>query len=62
MPIAGGFAARVGNARCAQRGETIERGISHRYDTGGMRRIHLRRHPNVLKRPLINAGGHNLGC
>lgn len=27
---------------------------------GGMRRTHLRRHPNILKRLLIHAGGFNL--
>jgi hypothetical protein len=31
------------------------------YDTGGMRRTHLRGHPNILKRLLIHAGGFNLG-
>ncbi len=43
------------------RGERIERGFAHVYDTGGMRRTHLRRHPNILKRLLIHAGGYNLG-
>ena len=31
------------------------------YDTGGMRRTHLRGHTNILKRVLIHAGGLNLG-
>ncbi|MGH9486888.1 MAG: transposase [Terriglobales bacterium] len=44
-----------------QRGERIERGFSHVYDTGGMRRTHLRGHRNILKRLLIHAGGYNLG-
>ncbi len=44
-----------------QRGEKIERGFSHVYDTGGMRRTHLRHHENILKRLLIHAGGYNLG-
>jgi len=30
------------------------------YETGGMRRTHLRHHPNILKRLLIHAGGFNL--
>ena len=45
--------------RC--RGERIERSFAHVYDTGGMRRTHLRGHTNILKRLLIHAGGVNLG-
>ena len=44
-----------------RRGETIERSFAHLYDTGGMRRTHLRGHTNILKRVLIHAGGFNLG-
>ena len=44
-----------------QRGERIERSFAHLYDTGGMRRTHLRGHENILKRLLIHAGGFNLG-
>jgi transposase len=44
-----------------QRGERIERSFAHLYDTGGMRRTHLRGHTNILKRVLIQAGGFNLG-
>jgi transposase len=44
-----------------QRGERIERSFAHLYDTGGMRRTHLRGHSNILKRLLIHAGGFNLG-
>jgi transposase len=44
-----------------QRGERIERSFAHLYDTGGMRRTHLRGHTNILKRVLIHAGGFNLG-
>ncbi|MDQ3421737.1 MAG: transposase [Acidobacteriota bacterium] len=44
-----------------RRGETIERSFAHMYDTGGMRRTHLRGHTNILKRVLIHAGGFNLG-
>ena len=43
-----------------RRGETIERSFAHVYDTGGMRRTHLRGHTNILKRLLIHAGGFNL--
>ena len=44
-----------------QRGERIERSFAHLYDTGGMRRTHLRGHTNILKRLVIHAGGFNLG-
>ncbi len=44
-----------------QRGERTERSFAHLYDTGGMRRTHLRGHNNILKRLLIHAGGFNLG-
>jgi transposase len=44
-----------------RRGELLERSFAHLYDTGGMRRTHLRGHSNILKRLLIHAGGFNLG-
>jgi transposase len=44
-----------------QRGERVERSFAHVYDTGGMRRTHLRGHTNILKRLLIHASGCNLG-
>lgn len=44
-----------------RRGESIERSFAHLYDTGGMRRTHLRGQTNILKRVLIHAGGFNLG-
>jgi hypothetical protein len=44
-----------------QRGERIERSFAHLYDTGGMRRTHLRGHTNILKRVLIHASSFNLG-
>jgi transposase len=44
-----------------QRGERIERSFAHLYDTGGMRRTHLRGHSNILKRILIHVSGFNLG-
>jgi transposase len=43
------------------RGERLERPFAHLYETGGMRRIHLRGHANILKRLLIHTGGFNLG-
>ncbi len=33
-----------------RRGERVERSFAHIYDTGGMRRTHLRGHQNILKR------------
>jgi transposase len=52
---------RRGRRLMRQRGERIERSFAHLYDTGGMRRTHLRGHSNILKRLLIHAGGFNLG-
>ena len=43
------------------RGERLERPFAHLYETGGMRRVHLRGHTNILKRLLIHTGGFNLG-
>jgi len=52
---------RRGRHLMRQRGERVERSFAHLYDTGGMRRTHLRGHTNILKRLLIHAGGFNLG-
>jgi transposase len=43
------------------RGELLERPNAHLYDTGGMRRTHLRRHGNILKRLLVHVAAANLG-
>lgn len=43
------------------RGERIERSFAHLYETGAMRRTHLRGHDNIRKRALIHACGFNLG-
>ena len=43
-----------------KRGEYVERSFAHCYDTGGMRRTHLKGHENILKRLLIHAAGFNL--
>src|SRR3979490_1034220 len=51
---------RRGRRLMRRRGETIERSFAHLYDTGGMRRTHLRGHTNILKRVLISAGRFNL--
>lgn len=44
-----------------QRGERLERPFAHLYETGRMRRVHLRGHHNILKRVLLQAGALNLG-
>ncbi len=43
-----------------RRGELVERSFAHGYDTGGMRRTHLKKHENILKRLLIHTAGFNL--
>jgi transposase len=43
------------------RGEVIERTFAHAFETGGMRRTHLRHHDNIAKRLLIHIAGFNLG-
>lgn len=52
---------RRGKALLRKRGELVERPFAHCYETGGMRRTHLRGHPNILKRLLIHVAGFNLG-
>lgn len=42
------------------RGEILERGFAHCYDTGGMRRVHLRGRQNISKRLLVHVAGFNL--
>ncbi|HXY51094.1 MAG TPA: transposase [Terriglobales bacterium] len=49
-----------GKSLLRRRGELVERCFAHCYDTGGMRRTHLRGHKNILKRQLIHVGGFNL--
>lgn len=43
------------------RSEKVERSMAHTYETGGLRRIHLRGHGNILKRLLVHVAGFNLG-
>jgi len=50
-----------GKALLRKRGEYLERSFAHAYETGGMRRLHLRHRSNILKRLLIHIGGFNLG-
>ena len=49
-----------GKALLRKRGELLERPFAHCYETGGMRRTHLRGHPNILKRLLVHVAGFNL--
>lgn len=49
-----------GKALMRKRGELVERSFAHVYETGGMRRTHLRGHENILKRLLIHTAGFNL--
>ena len=49
-----------GKSSLRRRGELVERSFAHCYDTGGMRRTHLRGHQNILKRQLVHVGAFNL--
>ena len=50
-----------GVALLRRRSEHLERPNAHLYDTGGMRRTHLRGHANILKRLLAHTGAFNVG-
>jgi len=49
-----------GKSLLRRRGELVERSFAHCYDTGGMRRTHLRGRENILKRQLVHVGAFNL--
>lgn len=49
-----------GRALLRRRGEILERTFAHCYETGGLRRLHLRGHENALKRVLVHVAGFNL--
>jgi transposase len=42
------------------RSELMERSFAHLYETGGMRRVHLRGRDNILKRLLVHAAAFNI--
>src|SRR6202163_3156392 len=42
------------------RSELTERSFAHLYETGGMRRLHLRGRDNILKRLLVHAAAFNI--
>ena len=44
-----------------RRSEHLERPNAHLYETGGLRRTHVRGHANILKRLLIQTRAFNLG-
>ena len=44
-----------------QRSERLKRPNTHLYETGRLRRVHLRGHTNIRKRLLVHACGLNLG-
>ena len=50
-----------GKRLLGKRGELLERPCAHLYETGRLRRAHVRGHENVLKRLLVHAGAFNLG-
>lgn len=41
-------------------GELVERSFAHCYETGGMRRCHLRGRENILKRQMVHGSAANL--
>src|SRR5216683_2273944 len=43
-----------------RRGEFLERPFAHQYETGGLRRVHVRGRSNVAKRVLLQAAAFNL--
>ncbi len=43
-----------------RRGEFLERPFAHQYETGGLRRVHVRGRSNVAKRILVQAAAFNL--
>jgi transposase len=49
-----------GSSLLRRRGELVERSFAHCYETGGMRRCHLRGGENILKRQLVHVGAFNL--
>src|SRR2546426_2057381 len=49
-----------GKSLLRRRGELVERSFAHCYETGAMRRCHLRGQENILKRQLVHVGAFNL--
>ena len=49
-----------GKSLLRRRGELVERSFAHCYETGGLRRCHLRGRENILKRQLAHVSAFNL--
>jgi transposase len=49
-----------GKTLMRKRGELVERPFAHCYETGRMRRTHLKTHAKIIKRLLIHVAGCNL--
>lgn len=49
-----------GRRLLARRGEFLERTFAHCYETGGMRRLHVRGNDNISKRLLVQAAAFNI--
>ena len=52
--------SEYGKSLLRRRGELVERSFAHCYETGSMRRCHLRGRDNILKRQLVHVGAFNL--
>ncbi len=52
--------SEYGKSLLRRGGELVERSFAHCYETGGLRRCHLRRRDNILKRQLVHVGAFNL--
>ena len=62
MPTGGGFEVIVDNACCGSAANGWNGPNAHLYETGGMRRVHLRGHPNILKRCSCTSVASTSGC
>src|SRR6202011_5143632 len=49
-----------GKSLLRRRGELVERSFAHCYETGALRRCHLRGQENILQRQLVHVGAFNL--
>ena len=49
-----------GKSLLRRRGELVERSFAHCYETGALRRCHLRGRENILKRQLAHVSAFNL--
>ena len=61
MRIAGAFEGSEARGCKSVAPSIAERSFAHAYETGGMRRTHLRGHSNIYKRLCVHGGAFNLG-